>query len=234
MRGVLNYLSQLFAGLQVRLLLLVVLVCAPLVGLTIKRALEDRRHAVTNWRQRSQRMTELALREEEKVIGETRQLLLAMAESSPVRAGNRRGCKKLVDELFASYPRYANLGVISTNGEVLACALGSVSPTNMADQEFFRRAMGLQAFTIDDFPVGAGTDKPTVSFGYPVVDRFGQQQGVVFASLDLSWFNRFGSELAGQLPRAATWTEVDRNGNIVVRYPAAKEWTGQPLPEKWL
>src|SRR5439155_6504351 len=89
------------------------------------------------------------------------------------------------------------------------------------------------AFSIYHFP-GPTSDNPAVSFGYPVIDRLGQLQGVVFATLDLNWGNRFGSELSAQLPKEATWTELDQNGDIIVRYPAAREWTGQPLPEKSL
>jgi len=233
MRRVFTLISQVIAGLRFRLLMLVLLVCAPLVALTLTRAWEDRRRAISNWEQRSQRMTEVAANEEQKLIGETRQLLLAMAESFPVRSGNRRGCKKLVDELFDTYPRYANLGVINTNGQVIATALGSDSPTNFLDLNFFRRAVAMRAFTIDDFP-GYDPEKPTVSFGAPVIDRFDQLQGVVFATLDLSWVNRFGTEVASQLPKGATWTELDYNGNIIVRYPAGKVWTGKPLPEKAL
>ena len=90
-------ISQLFSGLRFRLLLLVVLACAPLVGLTLHTASEERRRLVKDWNQRSQEMMELATREEGQVIGQTRQLLLALAESSPVRSGNRRDCKKLLD-----------------------------------------------------------------------------------------------------------------------------------------
>jgi len=86
--------------LRLRLLLLVLLACAPLVGLTLHTASEERRRLVKKWNQRSQAMMELATREEGQVIGQTRQLLLALAESSPVRSGNRRDCKKLLDELF--------------------------------------------------------------------------------------------------------------------------------------
>jgi len=152
MRRIMSFVSQASAGLRFRLLLLVLLVCAPLVALTLNRAWQDRRRAVTNWQLRSQRMAELAMGEEQKLIVETRQLLVAMAESAPVRTASRRGCKKLVDELFAISPRYANLGVIGTNGDVLAAALGSVSSANLVDQEFFQRAATQRAFSIDHFP----------------------------------------------------------------------------------
>ena len=89
-------ISRLVSGLRLRLLLLVLLACAPLVGLTLHTASEERRRLVKEWNQRSQEMMELATREEGRVIGQTRQLLLVLAESSPVRSGNRRDCRKLL------------------------------------------------------------------------------------------------------------------------------------------
>ena len=177
---------------------------------------------------------ELATREEGQVIGQTRQLLLALAESAPVRAGNRRDCKKLLDEVFGSYPRYANLGVVRTNGIVLASARPMEEPANQTNRPFFRRALATRAFAIGDFPDGPAVGKPTVNFGYPVFDSDGQVQAVVFAALDLDWVSRFESALAAQLPKGATWTEIDRNGKILVRYPAPEKWIGQPFPEKSL
>ena len=227
-------ISRLVSGLRLRLLLLVLLACAPLVGLTLHTASEERRRLVKEWNQRSQEMMELATREEGRVIGQTRQLLLALAESSPVRSGNRRGCKKLLDELFGSYPRYANLGVVGTNGMVLASARPMVEPANQTNRPFFRRALATRAFAIGDFPDGQAAGKPTVNFGYPVFDSDGQVQAVVFAALDLDWVSRFESALPAQLPKGATWTEIDRAGRILVRYPSPEKWIGRPFPEKSL
>jgi hypothetical protein len=60
------------------------------------------------------------MQEEEKLINATRQLLLAVAESPPVRASNQRATQKLLDHLFTAYSRYANLAVITTNGQEFA------------------------------------------------------------------------------------------------------------------
>jgi PAS domain S-box-containing protein len=227
-------ISRLVSGLRLRLLLLVLLACAPLVGLTLHTASEERRRLVQEWNQRSQEMMELATREEGQAIGQTRQLLLTLAESSPVRSGNRRDCKKLLDEMFGSYPRYANLGVVRTNGMVLASARPMVEPANQTSRPFFRRALATRAFAIGDFPDGPAVGKPTVNFGYPVFDSDGQVQAVVFAALDLDWVSRFESALPAQLPKGATWTEIDRTGRILVRYPSPEKWIGQPFPEKSL
>ena len=199
-------IHQLFAGLRLRLLLLVLLASAPLVGLMLHTASEEHRRLVTEWNQRSQEMMELATREEGRVIGQTRQLLLALAESLPVRSGNRRDGKKLLDELFSSYPRYANLGVVRTNGTVLASARPMEEPVNQTNRPFFRRALATRAFAMGDFPNGQATGNPTVTFGCPVFDSDGEIQAVVFAALDLNWSSRFDSALPAQLPPGATWT----------------------------
>lgn len=227
-------ITWLLSGLRWRLLLLVLLACAPLVGLTLHTASEDRRRLVKDWNQRSQKMMDLATREEGQVIGQTRQLLFALSESALVRSGSRRGCEKLLDELFGSYPRYANLGVVKTNGMVLASARPMVEPANQMNRQFFRRALATHAFAIGDFPDGQAVGKPTLDFGYPVFDSAGQIQAVVFAALDLDWVSRFESALPAQLPKGATWTEIDRTGRILVRYPSPEKWIGQPFPEKSL
>jgi HAMP domain-containing protein len=222
---------QVLSGLRWRLLLLVLLACAPLVGMMLHTASEERRRLVKDWNDRSQKMLALAKGEEHQVIGQTRQLLLALAESAPVRAGNRRDCQKLLDELYGTYPRYANLGVVRTNGVVLASAQPLVKTINPTNRSCFRRTLATRGFAIGDFPDETVVGKPTVNFGYPVFDSAGQVEAVVFAALDLEWVSRFESALPAQLPAGATWTEVDRHGKILVRYPDPDKWIAQPFPE---
>src|SRR5277367_6254958 len=224
---------RFFSGLRWRLLLLVLLACAPLVELTLHTASGERRQLVKDWNQRAQEMMQLATREEEQVVGQTRQLLFAMAESATVRSANRRDCEKLLDELFRSYPHYANLGVVGTNGMVLASAR-PMEPASQTNRPYFRHALTTHAFAIGDFPDREADGNPTVYFGCPVFDSNGQVQAVVFAALDLGWVSQFESALPARLPKGATWTEIDRNGKILVRYPSPGKWIGQPFPEKSL
>ncbi len=228
--------SRVFSGLRFRLFVLVALACAPLVLLMIHTAGEERRREMSSWEQRSQKLLQIAQREEAEVVGGTRQLLLALAESAPVRTANRQNCKKLLDDLFASYPRYANLGVVATNGEILASAAPVIEPTNQSDRRYFRQALEFRGFAAGDFPSKRTTGKPTLDFGFPVLNPAGEVDAVVFASLDLEWFNHFASELPSQLPKGATWTEMDHNGIILARYPdpAPEGWVGRPLPEQAL
>jgi PAS domain S-box-containing protein len=233
-REVMDRIGRALFGLRFRLLLLVLLVCAPLVGLTLHSASQERRRAVAAWSERAQRMTRLAQREEAGLLGQARQLLLAVSESSPVRSGNREACKKSLDDVFASYPGYANLGVTDTNGEVLASAVPLEEPGPPADRKLFRRVLASRAFALGDYSVNFTNGKPAVTFGAPAFDGSNHVQAVVFATVELDWLGGARSELSAQVPKAATWTEIDRNGTILVRYPPSGLSCGQPYPDRAL
>jgi signal transduction histidine kinase len=224
-------IGQFFWSLRFRLLLLVLLVCAPLMALILHTAGEERRRQTSNWRQRSERLSQVLQREEQEIVGGTRQLLLALAESSAVNSANTRSCKRLLDELFASYPRYSNLGVLSTNGDPMVTALPLSEPVNQVNHGFFKRALESLSFSVGDFPGPDTNRRPTLSFGYPVLNKDHRPQAVVFAALDLHWFNHQGSELPAQLPQPATWMEVDRNGVILTRFPEPEKWIGQRITD---
>jgi PAS domain S-box-containing protein len=227
-------ISQAIFGLRFRLLLLVLLACAPLVALTLHTASEERRRAVALWSERAQKITEIAGRGEADLIGQARQLLLAVSESSAVRSGNRETWKKSLEKVFASYPSYANLGVIDTNGEVLASAVPLAEPGHEADREFFRRVLATSAFAIGDYSVDFTNGKPVVTFGSPVFDGSNHVQAVVFATLELDWLGSAKSQLPAQVPKRATWTEIDHNGTILARYPASGLSCGRPFPDRAL
>jgi len=226
-------MSQLFSGLRLRVLLLVVLASLPPVVLTLHIARQERRGKITALRQRSQDIIRLSARKEEEMILGTRQLLRVVAASSQVQLGRWGECNDLLRTLFADYPRYANLGVIKTNGDVVASALPATNRFNLADRPYFQRALSSRAFSIGDYEVGRITGARTVNLGYPVLDPSGQVQAVVFAALDLAWLDGSDYALQKLLPDGATWTKIDTNGTILVRYPALeKRHVGEPLPER--
>lgn len=227
-----NFLRHLFSGLRLRLLLLVMLASAPAVALTLYTAWENRQRQAANWRQEALKIVQLTAREEDELIGGTRQLLRAVAESaeSPVWQW-RSNSKKLLTRLLQDDPRFANLGVIKTNGEVVVSALPMPGPVNVADRPYFQRALFTHALSIGDYQVGRISGKPTINFGYPVLGRDDQVQAVVYAALDLEWLNRSQYVLTRLLPEGTTWTKIDLNGTILVRQPEPGSLIGRPLPE---
>jgi len=233
-RRLLGTLSRVLFGLRFRLLLLVLLVCAPLVALTLHTASSERRRAIAAWSERAQRVTRLAQREEAELLGQTRQLLLAVSESSAIQSGSRETRKKSLDEVFASYPNCVNLGVADTNGEVLASVVPLDEPENQAVRKFFHRVLTTRAFAVGNYSTVFTNGKPAVSFGCPVFDESDHVEAVLFATIGLDRLGGARSALSAQVPKGATWTEIDRNGTVLVRSPPSGLSLGQPFPDRAL
>lgn len=225
-----SLIGQAFSGLRLRLLFLVVLTCAPLAALTLHTAWDERRRQEASLQQRARRLMQVSSRQERELVGATSQLLLAIAESAPVRSGSARGSRRFLQDILASYPRYANLGVLSTNGEILATAGPFSAAIEQSQRAFFDRALrgtGLTLGTLSQPEAGA---TPLLSFGYPVITPQGKIQGAVFALLTPPWFGRDNSEITSQLSQGYTWTEIDPGGVILARFPGPESWVGHALP----
>jgi len=233
MRTHLGWLKQVFSGLRFRLFVLVVLVCAPLVALMVHTAGEDRRQAKANWLERSRQTIDIARREEQEMISTTRQLLLAISESAPIRSLDSDRCKRWLDELHMTSPRYGCLAVALTNGTLLAATPSPPAVSNLASLPSFRRAIQRGSFSVSRLAGGART-RPRVSFAFPIAGPSEKVAAIVYAELDLRRWDRSSSELPGRLPADATWTQLDRDGIILARYPAPEKWIGRRVPQSWL
>jgi PAS domain S-box-containing protein len=231
-RQLIEAISRVVFGLRFRLLLLVLLACTPLVGVTLRTASNERRHNVAALRERARQLNQVAHREEGELLAQIRQLLLAVSESSAVRSADPTAGKKSLEEFIATYPAYANLAVMDTNGQVLAAALPLAFPTNQADRGFVRRILDKRAFVSGGYLAGLPQGKPTVSFGCPVFSSSGSVQAVAVAWIGLDWFTRAGSELSAQVPPSAAWTVVNRKGTIIARYPDSGPASGEPFPDR--
>src|SRR5262245_17361904 len=131
MRTFWTIVNYLFSGLRFRLLVLVVLTCAPLVALTFHTTWEDRRRAISGWRQRSERIVQMAAHYEDRLITEGRRLLLEISISEPVKAFDVVGCKRLLPQF--RFGRYVNLSVVGTNGEMVATAKNDEGRLNASE-----------------------------------------------------------------------------------------------------
>lgn len=229
MRGFFRYVRQLAAGLRFRLLLLVLITSAPLAALTLHTAWKDRRAEMAKWQERAEDLLRRVQKEEQQILGATRQLLLAVSESAPVRSLDPDACNRLIADVYGSYPRYANLGIVTLDGEILAAAVPAHRRPNQAKATYFRRTLAAKGFSAPDFALDPDSGQPVIRFGGPVLNREGGVQAVVFAALDLKYFSRFGSEMAAYLPKGATWIEIDPRGRILGRYPRPDQWIGRTL-----
>ena len=216
------------AGLQTRLVLLVILAVTPALGLALYSDFEERQLRRAQVQEEALRLARLLSADHERLIEAARQLLTALARLPIVREGDRTACAALFADLLTQYPSYANFGVIDPGGMIICSGLPAGS-IYAGDRVFFRQALETRGFAIGEYQIGRITKKATINFGYPVIDGGGRVRAVVFSALDLAWLGQLAAQ--AELPPGSLLTVIDRNGTVLAHYPDPASRLGQPMPE---
>jgi signal transduction histidine kinase len=219
---------EMFSGLRARLLLLVLIAVIPAYGLIFYTAAEQRRQATQEVEAEVVLLARRIAIDQERLINETRQLLLTLSHLSEVQAYDLVACSEFFSRLLTQYPQYANLGVVSTDGRVFCSGRLIGLSADLSDQPFLEQAVVSGAFTIGDYQPDPITGADSVIFAYPL---FAEQQvsAVIFAAWDLQWLNELISQT--QLRDKTTILLVDRNGTILVHQPEPEPWMGDTFIE---
>lgn len=216
-----------FSGIRFRLLLLVVLAVLPAFALTVYTASEQREQANSIARREALGLVRMASGEQEELISGARQLLELMVQLPDVRGGDTAACNRLFEKVLSQHPHYAAFGLIKPDGSVLSVPAAS-GPLNLADRNYFKKAVAIKQFAIGDYQINRITGKPTLTLACPVVDG-DRAIAVLFTSIDLNWLNRLASKT--DLPPGSSIVMIDRNGTVLSRYPNPEKWVGKTMPE---
>jgi len=215
--------------LRARLLLLMSLAVIPALAVALYTASEQRRLAVIEAQDNSLRLARLAASNQKQSFAASHQLLVALSRVPEVQRGDAATCSRFFANLVKAYSLYAGFGVVLADGNIFCSSTSFSRPLNVADRNYFQRALQTRSLAVGDYQIGRVSGRPSVNFGYPVFDDAGEIRGVAVAALDLSWLN--GIAKAAELPSRATLTMTDRNGIVLVRYPDSDKWIGRPAPE---
>lgn len=218
-------LPRAFSGLRVRLMLLVLFAVLPILGLVVYTAAQQRANAIFEAKASALRMVRLAASGQKQHVDAGRQLLATLAQLAEIRQTNVAACEALFTDLLKVHRVYANMGIISSDGVLIASGIPS-QRVFLGDRGYFARVKETQKFAVGDYEIGRVTGKPTINLAYPIRGQNGQFSGVLFAALDLNWLNQLIAR--ADLPDRSTLTAIDRHGIIMLRYPDPdSKWPGQ-------
>lgn len=215
-------------SLRARLIQLVLLAILPAVGLILYTGAEERRRASRDATSEALRLARVVSISHQRLIDSTRQLLVVLSRLPEVRGHEPRVCGALFSELLKGHPPYANLGATNLKGDIFCSAVPLSKPVNIADRSYFRQTLQQRDFAVGEYQIGRIIGRAGLNFAYPVFDKLGALDGVVFAALDLTWLNQIVA--AAHLPRHYTITVWDHKGTILARYPDSARWVGKSVP----
>lgn len=212
-----------FDSLRIRLLVLVLLAIVPPVILTVYGAWKERQQAIHIAEDNLQQLTQLAATSEARSIEGARQLLSVLSTLPELR-GDSKTCSQLLASILKKNAGYVNFGLIQLNGNVSCSAQPVAEKINLANRPHFKRTVQERTFAAGDYVFGSAIRKHAINLTYPVFDNNGEVQAVIFAALDLSYLDRFISDIA--LPAGAVLITADSNGTIIARRPDTEKWVG--------
>lgn len=221
------------AGLHVRLVALILFAFAPIFGLTVYNALEQRAAAERDALNTTLGLARLAAAELQHVISATHQQLRSLTQLPVVRRPAwRELCVQTLGNILKQHAQYINVGVVAPDGDVRCSAVPPKQRVNLGDRPYIRRAFEQHEFS-SSYQVGRITGKPTLSIAYPILDDAGRAEGVVFIAHNLVvLFDELIRNVS--LPAGATLTVINSEGTILARHPDARAWVGKSLPETQL
>lgn len=215
-------------NLRTRLLLLACAIAIPLFAVFHYDGQERQLREEAEAEENALRIVRSAARVEEGSIDAARKLMANLASLPTTRSSDASVCNAFLADILKLQPEYTNLSVVRPDGELLCSAIPPNGAPNAIDKEWFQRVVQTREFVVGDYFVDAATDKPSLSLAYPVLNDSDEVLAVAVAALDLSRLSELASFV--HLPAGSTFTVVDRQGTVLVRYPNPDGLVGQTLP----
>lgn len=218
-------MARFVSSLRFRLIALVLLAVIPAFGVILYSASRHRQLIAHQAQASALGAARAIAAEQERFIETAHRFLIMLSQLPQVRAADKGSCGKSLAGLLE--PLYADVILTDAKGNVLCSALpagASLGRANGLDQA---RVSQTNDFSVGKVRTIPSLGKTIVGLSYPVLDSPGVLRAVVATALDLSWISRIAAE--NHLYHGATFTLVDENGVVLLRYPNGAEGIGRSL-----
>lgn len=220
-------LRLFLSNLRSRIVFLVLLALFPALGLILYANLGTRQTHIAEAHRETLGVVQIASRQQQLLIDGARQLLLGLVQIPQLHNESATACAPLFDDLLLRDSRYTNLAIADLEGRIICSARPLPKPLNLAVQPWFQRVWQSRDLAVGAYQNDSGNAKFVLPIGYPLLDSTGQPQAVLFALLDLAWFDELARVVG--LPAGSALSVTDRQGTILTRFPDPSQWTGQTI-----
>ncbi len=219
-------------GLKPRVMMALIIALTPFFLLLELYLLERKAEAEDAARQSAKSILSIIVeryRDQLELAGET---LFLISRAEEVKTGRWNRVRALLKEIHLDRPQFDDLGVLDPKGNLLVSAVPPPSPLNVADREYFKRALSTRRLVVSGFLESRLTGNRIIMFALPVTDEFGAVKMVLVAPLNLDFLNRMFSEL--DLPRGCEVMVTDADGVVLIHQTSGKDVVGREVKDEEL
>jgi signal transduction histidine kinase/HAMP domain-containing protein len=221
-------IRDFFSSLRGRLILLIALAVAPAFGLLLYTARDQRLAVAENAKQEALNLARDISRQQYALVSEARQYLSQLVQRPEIDITKPKDCSAFLASELAKRKRYTGLGAAGLDGYAWCTARMANLLVYIGDRAHFKSTVNTRDFSIGNYQIGRITGKANIGFGFPLFDAKGKLQGIVFATLDLSWLNEFFNRT--HTASGLVVCVIDHQGMILARSIEPGKWIGKTIP----
>jgi C4-dicarboxylate-specific signal transduction histidine kinase len=213
--------------LRTHLLLMAFLLALPAVVLIAHSGMSQHQGALRRGFSEARRFVNLIGTEQYNLTGNVEELLTTLEQLPEVERHDSAATSAILSGIIRKNSQFANIIIADRHGAVWASALPMTEPFSVAQRRSFQQAVLTRRFSSGDFGVGRISHKPTIGFGYPILDQRGVLLGVILANINFQHVNELFH--IASLPAGSSFSIIDRNGVIVARNLDPVRYVGSRL-----
>jgi C4-dicarboxylate-specific signal transduction histidine kinase len=222
-------LSHFFSSIRFRLILLVLLSIIPALIFILYGAIEQRQYNIAAAEKTVDHYVRHIALYQDRLIVQIKELLFTLTETAELKNRDASACSELFARILKQNKEYANIGAIDRSGKIFASAVPLSQPVNVADRPYFQRVLQTRQYSVGNYQVGRITGKPGINLAYPILDKSGEVETVVYVLLPIEALKKMAA--TEELPAGATLTMLDANGTVLSRNLDPEKWEGKNLQE---
>ncbi|MDE1150441.1 MAG: ATP-binding protein [Azospirillaceae bacterium] len=201
-------------GLRARLQILLLLVVAPLTGLSIIDYGARRSEAIEAGQAQALSLARAVAEQQSLLITQARRIADTLASESAKLPTDQ--CVEDARLMKTAHPWIVNLNLMGPDGQAF-CSSADPPFQNYADRPYFQAMIKTGQPSISDFLIGRPTGRPVVVVGQLQSGPKGDILRVASTAISLDWLESMGRHMVER--RNAVFLAVDRQGTVLARFP---------------
>jgi C4-dicarboxylate-specific signal transduction histidine kinase len=211
-------------SLRTHLLIMASLLALPAFILIIYASVHQSKDSIKDGMAEAQKLVYSISSEQYNLTGDAEQLLTVLAQLPDIKNHNVTATNAILADILKKSPQFGNMVIADQSGEVWASGLPMTSSFSLKERRTFRNTVKSRQFSSGEYNVGRISARPTIGFGYPIINKDGTIEGVIAVNINFRHFNEIVTH-AG-LPKNSIFTLVDHDGTIIDRNLDPEKFVG--------
>ncbi|SFG36987.1 PDC sensor domain-containing protein [Neptunomonas qingdaonensis] len=207
----------MFSSLKSRLYIFLLIVALPGVITIFYQATQQRASAIEKHTAHAIETARRLAHAQAIIIKDTENYLQHLSSVKEIQNPRSDACQVFLSKIIQLNTTYINIGIPTSDGELLCNALPLSKKVNVFDRAYFQQSLTNKVFSIGTYQHDRASQSSSVNFSYPVIAADGTVTAIAVAVVSLDWWSRQLSNY--NLPPSSIAFISDEETSIVANFP---------------